>query len=191
MSGETVFWFFVYVGLPFIAGLLGAWQAYRHKVRGEVIWKVFAFLSVVAFVGVALVSIALSPLGGYAFSQYQVPGWALLGTALSWFLLTLMVGSMCLYKAYRLKKQRNRKWVFYFAVGIPLTFIIPAIGIWTTLMLTGPVGHMCYVPMPENWQYSGVLSAGMLLKRKDLLTKIYKEKKINKEVYEKIKRTLE
>lgn len=190
MGLEAVF-YFVYIGLPFIAGLLGAWQAYRHRSRGERIWIIFALLTVVAFVGATLIGIAFSPLSGYAINQWRIPWWVILGAALAWFLLPLMVGVICLYKGYELMKQRNRKWIIYFAAGTPLTFIVPAIGLLITLLLTWTPGPMCYAPMPYSILSSNVLSVGMLIKRKTLLTKIYKEKKINKEVYEKIKRTLE
>jgi hypothetical protein len=181
VSWESMFWYFVYVGLPFIAGLFGAWQAYKHWSRGEGIWKAFVVLTATAFIGVALISraIALNVIWGWG-----VPWWATLGAGLAWFFLPLMVGSICLHKANELRKQQNAKWTIYFAIGTPLTFIIPAIGLFITWASTQTV-IMCYAPaIPENWRYENTILAGMLL------IKIYKEKKISKEVYEKIKRTL-
>lgn len=188
MSGTAALGLFLVVGLPFIAGLVGLWQAYTHKLRGEKIWKVFGVLTATAFVGVALVSVALIQ---NAFNYYRVEGWAVLGAALTWFLLPLIVGGICLHKANKFRNQQNSKWKIYFAVGAPLTFIIPAIGLWITWMIAQPPLITCYVPIiRDNILYDNVMLAGMLLKRENILNKIYKKRKISKEVYEKLKKTL-
>jgi heme/copper-type cytochrome/quinol oxidase subunit 2 len=98
------------------------------------------------------------------------------------FLIPFVIGIYCLKKFtyYRKKDPRGYKWKVYLVIGSILTFIIPGIVMYLSIMA---VTITCYAPMiPPN-----VSSSLLLMNRKKFLEK-YRDK-IGNKVYEKIKAT--